>query len=265
MPAGGLVIAGGLAAAGAATSMAGGKETADAQQSIAQAQQAQQNAERGYNLKIAAPTQQEIEMLQNQLTGYQQTLGLQHAQLQRDTSLYQAINPQLMNLLNGGEAPTLTPYMNIVGQQKQQLMSDLARQLGPGWETTTAGQQALENFNLQSANQGANIQQQYMGTLMANQLALGSSIAGQTNQGAVTLADLAKGVMGGSNALQSRMLTASMGTSMTPFSGAQYAGDLMQGQMFSQMGGTLMGLGGQGLGGYMSGYGYGKGQAAAGG
>lgn len=264
MPAGGLVT-GGLIAGGMASSMAGGKSAANAQQGIATAQQNQAGMERNYNMTVAAPTSGEIEMLQNQLTGYNQTMGLQQAQLQRDTSLYNSMNPQLMSLLNGGSAPTLSPYMNIVGNQKNQLMTDLARQLGPGWEQTTAGQQAMQNFNLQSSNQGAQIQQQYMGTLMANQLALGSSIAGQTNQGAMTLGGLAKDYMGGAMGLQGQQLQASLSSSMTPYAGAQYAGQLANGQMWQNMGGAMMGMGGSMAGNYMGGLGYGKGMAAAGG
>lgn len=239
--------------AGGTMSVIGGKQQADAQQGIANAQQYQANLERQYNMNVAAPTAGEIEMLQNQLQNYNQTLGLQQAQLQRDTSLYNTLNPQLMSLLNGGSAPTLSPYMNIVGQQRNQLSTDLARQLGPGWEQTTAGQQALQNFNLQSSNQGAQIQQSYMGTLMANQLALGSSIAGQANQGAQTLGALGKDYMSGAMGLQGQQLQASMGSSMTPYAGAQYAGDLMRGQMWSNMGSSMMNMGGQMGGQYMAG------------
>jgi len=233
----------GIAGAGAASSIIGGKDHANAQQNIASSQLGQAQNERAGAMSAAQPTSYDIDALTQQLANYQNTYSLQQAQLQRDISLSDTVNPQLQALLQGKNAPTLDPYLNIVQNQKQSLMADLQRQLGPGWENTTAGQQALQNFNLQSSNQGAQIQQQYLGSMFANNLALGSSVSGQINQGAQTLNSISQGIAGGSNAIQSRQIAASEGTSLTPYSGAQFAGQLGQGQMLGNLGNAALGAG----------------------
>lgn len=242
MPFGGL-LTGGLVAGGLASSAIGSSKTTGAQQNIAQAQLQQQGAERQFAVGAAQPTGAELDAMQKQLQNYQETYGLQKAQLQKDISLESLTNPELQRLLKGEAAPTLNPYMAVVQNQRDQLSADLSRQLGSGWENTTAGMQALQQFNLQHSNQAAQIQQQYLGSMMANNLALGSSVSGQINQGAQTLAGLNQGTFGMSNAIQGRQISASEGTSMVPYSGANNISQLGQGQMMGQLGGSLMGAG----------------------
>ena len=235
----GLAI-GGLGAAG---SVVGGKEQANAQQNIAQSQQAMAGQTQQQALGYAQPTSYDIQALQQQLGNYQQTYTQQAAQLAQEQSLQGITNAQTTSMLNGGSAPTLNPYLNIVAQQKQSLMADMSRQLGPGWENTTAGQQALQNFNLQSANQGAQIQQQYLGTSMAASMGLGSLITGGINQGAQTLSSINQGMAGMQQNQQGLQIGALEGTNLTPYQGSQYIGQLGQGAQMGNMGNQMLGAG----------------------
>lgn len=243
MPFGGALVAGGLVAGGAAMSMAGGKKEADAKQQIAQDQLGQQTLERNYAMGKAAPSSYDLDSLQRQLENYQHTYSLQSAQLQHDMSLQDMLSPQIQSLLKGGSAPTLNPYLNVVQNQKDSLSADLARQLGSGWETSTAGQAALNNFNLQSANQGAQIQQNYLGSLMSSGLGLSSLISGENNQNAQTLAGINQGGFNMSNLLAQRQIAASEGTSLTGFQGADQIGAMGRGAMMGQMGNQFMNAG----------------------
>lgn len=237
-----------VAGGGAAASLVGGKISSGAAQDTALAQAGEAGSERNFNVATATPTPDEIQALQNQLTNYNQTANLQGAQLQQQMQLYGTVSPQVQSLLQGGMAPTLQPYLNVQSNQRMQLQSDLARQLGPGWQNTTAGNQAMQNFNLQGSNQAAQIQQQYLGTMMANQLALGASNTGAINQNAQTLGGLNMGMIGAGTDLQKMMLQASMGSNISNYMGAGNLQQQMMGNMLGQMGGAAMGIGGSMLG-----------------
>jgi len=207
----------------------GADNKSKAQQKIAEDQAAQQAAERQTAMGYAAPTSYELSSLQDALSNYQRTFGLQTAQLEHEQNMQSALDPQIQSLLNGGSAPTMKPYMDFMNMQKNSLQSDLSRQMGPGWEQTTAGQNALQGFNINASQQASQLQQQYMGSMFANSLGLGSMISGGINQNAATLNNLGSGAFGMSGDLQKRQISASEGTSLVPYSGADQLGQLAQG------------------------------------
>lgn len=122
---------------------------------------------------IGAPTQQEISLLNNQYDSSNKMLAYHQAAIDRDTANLQAINPafveagqQAYQLLQGKNAPVLDPITQQRSLQRQGLMSQLNSQMGPGAATSSAGQMALNNFDLQTSGLMANAQQSYAGTLL---------------------------------------------------------------------------------------------------
>lgn len=207
----------------------GADNKSKAQQKIAQDQANQQAEERRVAMQYAAPTSAELTALQDSLSNYQRTYGLQTAQLEHEQNMQSMLDPQIQSLLNGGEAPTMKPYMDFMKMQKNSLQSDLSRQMGPGWEQTTAGQNQLNSFDLGAGQQASQLQQQYLGSMMADSLGLGSMIGGQINQNSTTLNSLGQGTFGMSDSIQKRRIAASEGTSLVPYSGADQLGQLAQG------------------------------------
>jgi hypothetical protein len=99
-------------------------------------------------------------------------LQAQERQVQRQEELAKTINPALIEqgkqyaaLHQGKSAPALSNLQNQRAIQRQQLVGQLQQQLGPGAETSTAGMQALNQFDQETSNQTSQAQQQYTGLL----------------------------------------------------------------------------------------------------
>lgn len=97
--------------------------------------------------------------------------GLSSAQTQVDADLRQlaAIDPaimeaskQVLELLQGKQAAMNDPAMKQRSSQRENLVNSLRAQYGPGAESSSIGQRALQQFDQQSATM---FQQNQMGTL----------------------------------------------------------------------------------------------------
>lgn len=144
-----------------------GKQARYAQQA-AEAEQAQRRAvtaeakQARDRANLAAQNPQQLAALER---------GLQAAQTQVDADLRQlaAIDPaimeaskQVLELLQGKQAAMNDPATKQRSQQRQQLVDSLKSQYGPGAESSSLGQRALQQFDQQSATM---FQQNQMGTL----------------------------------------------------------------------------------------------------
>lgn len=114
----------------------------------------------------AAPTALELANMNSQL---QQT----QTQLARQQKMFDAVDPTLMEagkqalaLLKGQSAASVSPMLQQRAQQRQQMMQQLQQQLGPGAESSSAGAAALAQFDLQTSNYQAQLQQGALGTLL---------------------------------------------------------------------------------------------------
>lgn len=93
------------------------------------------------------------------LASLDRDIANQERNLQRQEKLISQIDPtiieasqQALRLLRGEESSTLSPLKAQRAQQRQKLLNSLREQLGPGAETSTAGMQALNRFDSESAN-----------------------------------------------------------------------------------------------------------------
>ncbi len=91
----------------------------------------------------------------------------------QDSKLLAAIDPALMEasdqalkLLRGEDAAALSPLRAQRDNQRLQLVRMLREQLGPGAETSSAGQRALQQFDLETSTLASQVQQGTLGQLL---------------------------------------------------------------------------------------------------
>ena len=169
----------------------------------------------------------ELDNIERQIRSTEQSLEQQSRNLRRQEEIIGAANPELLKLIQGQESSTLAPLRNQRDQQKQQLVNRLRQQLGPGAETSTAGIQALNQFDLQTDNLLSGAQQQSIGQLfgitsgtqgIANQtIGLGAEIG--NNFGRVA-------TLFGNRASRIANAQAGTGSNVIGLSGANFVGDL---------------------------------------
>lgn len=139
---------------------------ASAQQSIAQSQLAQQQATQQQALGYAQMTPQQIANLEQQLNINTQSYNRNQALINSSDPALIAAGQQALQLLNGQKAAALGPIEQQRAQQRQTLEAQLRQQLGPGYATSTAGAQALNNFDMQTSQLSTQAQQSTLGMLL---------------------------------------------------------------------------------------------------
>ena len=220
-----------------------GMRGAKAQGDIANAQLAQQQADRGLALKYAEATPEELAQLNR-------GIALNEADIARKQKLLDSSDPalieagkQALGLLRGEDAKVLQPLRNQFDQQEQTLRSKLQAQLGAGYENSTAGIQALEAFNQQKNNALASAQNQSLGQLLG--------VAQNTSANYGTQANIANaGTLGQLfGDINKRKVSAINGTPITG-AGAEFVGQLQGARANQQLintginaAGTLAGMG----------------------
>lgn len=256
----------------------GNQQTANAMNKAGAAGYAEANeqrnmAQRGSKEVIAAAQLQpgEIQSINQILADKQTALDTTTASLSKMQAQVDAMDPQvkaagknLYDLMSGKAAEMLGPIQAQIDLQRKQMMSNLSSQMGPGFMSSTAGLQAMTNFDIQTSSLVA--QTQFQAISQASNVY--SSTAGMQQQGqnAITsqfgsawqLAQNANSV-----ALQANQYGANRVTSATEFgqqmqqnaqqnmmgmAGGQFAGDAYLGsakaQQASNMMGTLFSAGG---------------------
>lgn len=109
--------------------------------------------------ELALPSPRELQALEGSLRAQEITIA-------REQKLIEAVDPAIMeagkqayDMLQGKEAETLAPIRRQRERQKQQLRETLRRQLGPGFETSSAGIEAMSRFETETADLMAQTQQ----------------------------------------------------------------------------------------------------------
>lgn len=198
-----------------------------------------------------------------QIAQEEQVLQKQNASLQRQERLIASIDPaileasqQALKLLKGEESSALAPLRNRRQRQRQQLLDTLRQQLGPGAETSSAGQQALQKFDAETADVMAGRQQATLGSLF-----------GMASQGA----GLRQGLQGGigllagmSQASQNRnldqaRLLSGVGQGQVQTAGSRFTGDLIRAQQLQGLGMDFSRAAGQAVGAFATASGGGMG------
>lgn len=176
----------------------GTTDQADASQNAALQQQAAATRQQQLGLTRADQMTSQMSQLASaspqELSAYGQTLEGASQQLQQQQALMDSIHPavmeasnQILKVLQGGQ----TGIGNAVGMQRNaqraQLINSLQAQYGPGAESTSIGQKALQQFDMGSATMQAQGQGTTLSNLMGvvdNQPNINSGLAGLSNAGA---------------------------------------------------------------------------------
>lgn len=221
-----------MAAAGAAVAaIAGGgilgqavagAQVAGAQGRIAEAQLAEARRTRELALEAAEPSPEELAQMNR-------AVELNEQDIARKTKLLESSDPaiiesgrQALRLLQGEEARTLDPIKRRRQEQRDRLNDRLRAQLGSGFQNSSAGIQAISRFDQETDSLLAQEQDRSLGRLLgvAERTSQQQGLAGSVGR-AGTLANL----FGGPSR---RRVAAIQGTPITPFAGAQFAGELQQ-------------------------------------
>lgn len=259
---------------GTVMQMAGARESGRAAQAAAVSQADAAQRERGaatslsdsinadlMDLSKASP--QELNSLQ---TAYDSSMR----QLDREERMIAALDPsileasqQALKLLRGDTAAVNNPLMGARNAQRQQLLNSLRSQYGPGAESTSIGQRALSQFDMESNSMFAQNQQNSLSQLfgIAN-----TDLGGRTQRATQNFMPIAQGYgnlqerqMQARQAGGQGQLSAFMGTNagIMNTAGSRYVGQAIQGQALqstgqqwqqsdSQMAGGMMGMFGGG-------------------
>lgn len=222
----------GVIAAGAVVSAIGTEKSAQAAGKAAKAQER------------AAKTQQEqaIEAAKSpeEFAQLERAAAFQERQLGRQERLIESLDPAILEaatqatqLLRGEEAASLGPARQQRARQREQLLNQLRQQLGPGAETSSVGQQALQNFDQQTSTQLSGLQQQSLSQLFN----IGSFESGR---GATALAGTL-GVARGFGQRAQRQTSAITGTggAVTGAAGSQFVGEQIRGAGIASIGGAI--------------------------
>lgn len=200
---------------------------------------------------LSAATPEELGALGRSYQAAEQNLG-------REQKLLAAIDPSLMEastqalkLLRGETADINKPMTDLRNSQRQQLLSSLRAQYGPGAESSSIGQQALQKFDMETNGMFAQNQQ----NALAQTFGIATTDLGARQQrGIAGLQQVGQGY----SALQERRLNAHQnaatgllgalsGTSqqMIQAAGAPYVGQALAAQGQQAFGQNLMNAGTQ--------------------
>jgi hypothetical protein len=211
------------------------------------------------------------------LAALESSMQTQERQLVRQEKLMESINPalieasnQALKLLRGEEAASMGPAKAQREKQKQQLINTLREQLGPGAETSSAGIQAITQFDAETNNLLAGQQQGSLAHLLGVAQGSQQNIAG----GAQALSGLAgagaERQRSAFNAGQSQLFNAMQ--PLTGASGSRFVEGGLRARQGQGIGSDIFkvgmaaasgGFGGEGLLGPMSGGGNGGGGGSA--
>ena len=244
------VAAGVSAGVGAAGEVVGDLSAAGA---ASKAARAQQQAAEQYHQYVQRQQNQATSQVLNPaaLAAHDQALKSQQANVNRQNALVASLDPNIIEagkqtaqLLQGKSAPVLAEIQNQRNAQRQQLQSQLTQQMGPGGASSSAGQQALAKFDLDTANMMNSTQQQYLDKVsnisMGGAKTLGESLSA-VNEG---LTDINSNSPQNKAAQLISQFTNGAGAAAEAATvnaaGGQYRGQQLLGQMTSQLGGSLI-------------------------
>lgn len=262
---------------GTVMQLAGARESSRAAQAAATSQQDAAQRERGAASSLADSINADLTDLSKatpqELNSLQAAYNSSTKQLEREERMIAAIDPsileaskQALSLLRGETAAANNPLMAARNAQRQQLLNSLRSQYGPGAESTSIGQRALSQFDMESNSMFQQNQQNSLGQMFGIAT---TDLGARTQRATQNFLPIAQGY----GNLQERQvqarqaggqgqLSAFMGTNqgIMQSAGARYVGQAIQGQALqstgqqwqnsdSQMMGSAMGMFTGGMGG----------------
>jgi len=255
---GGLI--GGLAGGAGSiwNSVTGNTKAADAAQQAANAQAAVSNQyasdsmafarqNQSAAMNFASATPQELASLSRSYQAAGQSLDMRQQQLSAIDPAIMEASKQALDLMRGGTAAANKPLMDQRNLQRTQLVNSLRSQYGPGGENSSAGQRALQQFDLSTNSMFQTNQQSSLAQMMG--------YAGQDLNANAEIGGM-MGVGQGYGNIQQRQVNAALGSgsqmqsamgnafgARSQAAGAPYVGQALQAQGQQQMFGTLLNLG----------------------
>lgn len=221
---------------GGVAGLLGSQATASAQGQLGMAQLGQQQGDRAYLM----PTQQEQDQLKQALDVNNQSISQSQKLLASADPALIETGRQALDLMQGKSAAALAPIQNQRAQQRQQLMQQLQTQLGPGAANSSAGIQALNNFDQQTSNLMAGAQQNTLNSFLGYTSGARSMGQAQQQQGITNLENL-------TNQSQGMRINAVRGASVN--GGLAQMGNLANAQANQAGMGSLIGMGAAAFGG----------------
>lgn len=199
---------------------------ADTQKDIANRQIEFDQQRRAQSLNFAQATPEELGRIDQYLSQAQANYQQQMSKIQEQERYIQSFDPvfkqagqQALQLLQGQESAVLSPLRRQRDVQREQLRGRLRQQLGPGFETSSAGAQALNQFDVQSQDLFTQAQASTLDRFM-NYSQQGLSVGNAARSSAISNLGAAQGALQNANlqginaqqAIQSRLVNASNAT-----------------------------------------------------
>lgn len=261
------LVGGGLLAGGIAGGIIAGGSAADAAQSAADAQLKAaleglqfQKETQAKALQYAQASPQELASIQSILNLQEQTIQKGEQALEADKELLASVDPalkeagvQALQLLKGQEAASVGVARTSRELQRQRLQETLKNRLGAGYETSTAGAQALAAFDQQTTEVLQNAQDQTLGRLLGISAQVRPDLAGKAAGLYTAAANIGSIGLSGLQNIQARQVNAITGNKvdygdLIANAGAPYVGDYYKNQNLGNIFGGLAGIGGGVLG-----------------
>ena len=240
-------------------------QSALAQQSMAQQGLDYQKETRQMTMDAANPGYEELAAVNRLLETRDKTLKLQEYNIQQEMKLLESVDPalreagkQAFDLLQGKEAAALAPLRKQRELEQKKMENRLASQLGSGWATSSAGMQALNDFDTQTDQIMNQAQQQTLGSL----LGVAANVRPNMNQTVQTMGQtiggLDQSLLQAQQNIAGRRVNAITGSpvnfgSVIKTAGAAHAGEIAKQQAAGQTMGSLLQIGGTVAGAYVGG------------
>lgn len=183
-------------------------------------------------------------------------IASQERNVGRQEQLVQSIDPSLISagkqmndLLQGQSAPVLQNIKDQRQLQRQNLLDTLRQQYGPGAETSSAGVNALQKFDSETANSLSSAQQSYLSSVSNIALGGAKTLGASLGEANDTLANLGN-QYGNIGMNQAKIIqggtadTNNAQASTVNSAGAAGVGGAMQGSLYNSIGQGIGKVGG---------------------
>lgn len=250
----------GAAIGGALLSHESGRKQARAAGSAARAQEAEAGRqfnisredrmareERALDLSAASP--EEIQNLELSLAAQERNINKQSRLFDALDPAVMAASEQALQLLQGREAKALSPLRRNREQGRTRLLNRLREQLGPGAETSSAGIQALNQFDMQTDQVLSGAQQQSLSQLFgigsqgaSQRTALGDSV-GRFRQIGQGFGDIAQRQTSAFLGASDSSAQSQAGQTLVGSAGSQFAGAQLRAQNEQALFGQVLNAG----------------------
>ncbi len=251
-----LVGAGVGAGLGAVSGYFGGK-AGNAARKAAEEQQYQALVQ--YN-RVMASRREAVGMVMTPaaMVAHDQALQTQERNVQRQETLVKSLDPMLIDagkqaksILDGKSAPVLQNIKDQRSAQRNQMMDNLRSRLGPGAETSSAGMQSMQKFDLDTASMLDGAQQQYLDKVSNISINGAATVGDSLNRVNATLSQIntqgpeveAARIMAGYAPAE-----AQAGQGMVNAAGREQMGEVLKAQSSQQFMGQMLQLGGAAIG-----------------